>query len=73
VASRGIRTSRSMMNDDIARASELYAKGQLSGKIVKQLGFDNLTVLKAFRAAGVMIRPVLGSPDLRASSPAETS
>jgi DNA-binding CsgD family transcriptional regulator len=46
-----------MTDRDVARAVELYVAGQSSVTIGKALGFDNHTVLKALRTAGVRIRP----------------
>jgi len=47
LASRGIDTSNRMKPADIKKAKELYAQGMGSGRIGKQLGFDNKTILKA--------------------------
>ena len=49
LADRGVDTSKSMKPTDIAKARELYAQGMGSGRIGKQLGFDNKTILKAIQ------------------------
>lgn len=51
---RGIDTSRGMKP-----AVRLYEDGLSSIVIGKRLGFDNHSVLKALRGAGVSIRPAL--------------
>lgn len=57
LSERGIDTSRKMGPADIATAVELYAAGESSIRIGKQLGFDNHTVLKALRSLGIIVRP----------------
>lgn len=57
LAERGIDTSRKMGPADIATAVELYAAGESSIRIGKQLGFDNHTVLKVLRSLGIIVRP----------------
>lgn len=55
----GIDTSRGMTGAQIAIAVELYERGRASAAIGSRLGFDNHTILKAVRARGVTIRPVV--------------
>ena len=38
---------------------DLYKQGASSGKIGKQLGCDDHTVLRSLRSAGIQIRPQL--------------
>jgi hypothetical protein len=61
LADRGIDTSKGMLPADVEQAVALYAEGYSSITIGKRLGFDNHTVLKALRDAGVVIRRALGS------------
>lgn len=56
LAARGIDTSKSMKPADIKKAKELYAQGMGSGRIGRMLGFDNKTVLKELKGAGVALR-----------------
>lgn len=56
LAARGIDTFKSMKPTDIKRAKELYAQGMGSGRIGRMLGFDNKTVLKELKRAGVALR-----------------
>lgn len=48
-----------MTGAQIAIAVELYERGRASAAIGSRLGFDNHTILKAVRARGVTIRPVV--------------
>lgn len=52
----GIDASRSMKPADVKRAVRMYAEGLSSITIGQQLGFDNHTILKALRRAGVKVR-----------------
>jgi hypothetical protein len=56
---RGIDTSRGMKPAEVEQAVRLYEDGLSSIVIGKRLGFDNHSVLKALREAGVSIRPAL--------------
>ena len=57
---RGIMTTKSMSAEQAARAIELYNDGLSSIVIGKQLEFDNHTIIKALREAGIEIRSQLG-------------
>lgn len=60
LADRGVNTSRSMTPAEVKVAAEMYRRGESSGTIGVSLGFDNHTILKALRNAGVAIRVQLG-------------
>lgn len=60
LANRGVDTSRGMDFTEIAQAVTLYELGESSITIGEKLGFDNHTVLRALRQAGVRTRPPLG-------------
>lgn len=53
---RGIDTSCGMSPADVETAARLYDQGLSSGRIGKQLGFDNHTILKAIRKTGIVVR-----------------
>lgn len=56
LAERDVDTSRGMKSGEVKQALRLYEEGLSSITIGKQLGFDNHTVLKVLRRAGVKIR-----------------
>jgi AraC-like DNA-binding protein len=60
LADRGIDSSHRMTAAQIERAALLYVEGHSSQAIGLALGFDNKTVIKELRAAGVRIRTALG-------------
>lgn len=60
LAEQGVNTSRSMTPDHVDIAVEMYRRGESSGAIGANLGFDNHTILRALRSAGVAIRPQRG-------------
>jgi DNA invertase Pin-like site-specific DNA recombinase len=61
LSDRGVLTSKSMNDEQVAKAVALYADGLSSIVIGKQLGFDNHTIIKALRGQDVAIRPALGN------------
>lgn len=62
---RGVDTSPGMSPADIEAAVRLYLGGLSSGRIGQQLGFDNHTILKAIRSAGIKVRqPVAPRPKM---------
>lgn len=62
LASQGIDTSRGMKPAEVKHAMRLYAEGLSSITIGQQLGFDNHTILKELRRAGVQVRARSGGP-----------
>lgn len=60
LVNRGVATSRGMSSTEIAQAVALYDLGESSITIGRKLGFNNHTVLRVLRQAGVRIRTPLG-------------
>lgn len=56
LAERGVQTSRSMKPEEVKRAVRMYEGGSSSVVIGEELGYDNHTILKELRQAGVTIR-----------------
>lgn len=74
LADRRIYTSRGMTRSEVELAIQLYTHGLSSARVGSQLRFDNHTILKALRKAGVAIRPpATGNWQLAGDSPQTSS